>query len=70
MTVSIAERQPQCKEEMNFYCRPFCVCASPPQVSPGDSSLSLLPPWHIYQRTAAYYLFSRCACCTVVCTWR
>eukprot|EP00883_Tetradesmus_obliquus_P005463 jgi/Sobl393_1/15891/SZX63806.1 len=28
------------------------------QVSPGDSSLSLLPPWHIYQRTAAYYLFS------------
>lgn len=32
------------------------------QVSPGDSSLSLLPPWHIYQRTAAYYLFSRGAC--------
>jgi hypothetical protein len=36
------------------------ICAAPPQVSAGDSSLSLLPPWHIYQRTAAYYLFSRC----------
>lgn len=27
-------------------------------VSPGESALSLLPPWHIYQRTVAYYLFS------------
>eukprot|EP00879_Flechtneria_rotunda_P005441 GHRR01005734.1.p1 GENE.GHRR01005734.1~~GHRR01005734.1.p1 ORF type:complete len:588 (+),score=208.21 GHRR01005734.1:736-2499(+) len=29
------------------------------QVSPGDSTLSLLPPWHIYQRTCAYFLCSR-----------
>eukprot|EP00878_Enallax_costatus_P036567 GHUV01041074.1.p1 GENE.GHUV01041074.1~~GHUV01041074.1.p1 ORF type:complete len:511 (+),score=205.18 GHUV01041074.1:480-2012(+) len=29
------------------------------QVTPGDSTLSLLPPWHIYQRMCAYYLFSR-----------
>jgi len=37
-----------------------CVCVSAPrQVSAGDSTLSLLPPWHIYQRSVAYYLFSR-----------
>lgn len=28
---------------------------------PGDRTLSLLPPWHIYERAVAYYLFS-CAC--------
>jgi hypothetical protein len=33
-----------------------------PQVRAGDSTLSLLPPWHIYQRSVAYYLFSRCGC--------
>jgi len=27
-------------------------------VRPGDTVLSLLPPWHIYQRTAAYYVHS------------
>eukprot|EP00877_Chromochloris_zofingiensis_P004131 jgi/Chrzof1/13719/Cz08g09130.t1 len=27
------------------------------KVQPGDSTLSLLPPWHIYQRTVAYFLF-------------
>jgi len=28
------------------------------QVLPGDTTLSLLPPWHIYQRTVSYYLLS------------
>jgi hypothetical protein len=27
-------------------------------VLPGDTTLSLLPPWHIYQRTVSYYLLS------------
>ena len=31
---------------------------SPAQVRPGDSTLSLLPPWHIYQRSAAYFLYA------------
>jgi hypothetical protein len=51
----------------SWLTRHLCACAC--QVSAGDSSLSLLPPWHIYQRTAAYYLFSRCeggaGCCCV-----
>eukprot|EP00775_Hariotina_reticulata_P004816 gene4816-5063_t len=29
------------------------------QVAAGDASLSLLPPWHIYQRTVSYYLYHR-----------
>eukprot|EP00892_Ulva_mutabilis_P000378 jgi/Ulvmu1/10340/UM061_0023.1 len=29
------------------------------EVAPGESALSLLPPWHIYERTVAYYLLSR-----------
>ena len=29
------------------------------QVTPGESALSLLPPWHIYERTVAYHLLSR-----------
>ena len=29
------------------------------QVAPGDSALSLLPPWHVYQRAASLYLLSR-----------
>jgi long-subunit acyl-CoA synthetase (AMP-forming) len=28
------------------------------QVSPGQSTLSLLPPWHIYERSVAYYILS------------
>ncbi|EFN50517.1 hypothetical protein CHLNCDRAFT_139443, partial [Chlorella variabilis] len=28
-------------------------------VSPGQRTLSLLPPWHIYERACGYYLFSR-----------
>lgn len=33
---------------------------------PGDTTLSLLPPWHIYERTTGYYIFSRA--CTQVYT--
>ncbi len=29
------------------------------EVRPGDTSLSLLPPWHIYQRSCTYYIFSQ-----------
>ncbi|KAJ9507060.1 hypothetical protein QJQ45_004659 [Haematococcus lacustris] len=29
------------------------------EVVPGEACLSVLPPWHIYQRTCAYYIFSR-----------
>ena len=25
----------------------------------GEQTLSLLPPWHIYERTVGYYIFSR-----------
>ena len=25
---------------------------------PGDSTLSLLPPWHMYERTTEYYVLS------------
>lgn len=28
-------------------------------VRPGERTLSLLPPWHIYERSAAYYVASR-----------
>ena len=28
-------------------------------VSAGESVLSLLPPWHIYERSASYYVLSR-----------
>ena len=28
-------------------------------IKAGDRTLSLLPPWHIYERAAAYYVFSR-----------
>ena len=28
----------------------------------GERSLSLLPPWHIYERSCSYYILSR-ACC-------
>lgn len=31
------------------------------QVSPGDRALSLLPPWHIYERTVEYHVLSRAA---------
>ena len=30
----------------------------------GDKSLSLLPPWHMYERACSYYML-RCACCQV-----
>ena len=26
---------------------------------PGERSLSLLPPWHIYERSCGYFLYSR-----------
>jgi acyl-CoA synthetase (AMP-forming)/AMP-acid ligase II len=39
------------------HCPPHVLARA--QVSAGDTTLSLLPPWHIYQRSAAYYLFSR-----------
>ncbi|KAL3144719.1 hypothetical protein ABBQ38_001843 [Trebouxia sp. C0009 RCD-2024] len=29
------------------------------QPSPGESSLSLLPPWHIYERSCGYFIYSR-----------
>ena len=25
----------------------------------GEQTLSLLPPWHIYERSVGYYIFSR-----------
>mmetsp|Transcript_18441 Transcript_18441/g.48095 ORF Transcript_18441/g.48095 Transcript_18441/m.48095 type:complete len:769 (-) Transcript_18441:1861-4167(-) len=31
------------------------------EVQPGEKLLSLLPPWHIYQRTVSYYVHSRAA---------
>lgn len=27
-------------------------------LTPGKSALSLLPPWHIYERTVTYYILS------------
>lgn len=29
------------------------------QLEPGDQVISLLPPWHIYERAVAYYFFSQ-----------
>lgn len=29
------------------------------RVHPGERTLSLLPPWHIYERTCCYYILSR-----------
>lgn len=26
---------------------------------PGDTTLSLLPPWHIYERTTGYFIFQQ-----------
>jgi long-chain acyl-CoA synthetase len=31
-------------------------------IRPGDTTLSLLPPWHIYERTCTYHILSRGAC--------
>ena len=28
------------------------------QPLPGESSLSLLPPWHIYERSCGYFIYS------------
>lgn len=28
-------------------------------VAPGQRTLSLLPPWHIYERSCGYYIYSR-----------
>jgi hypothetical protein len=33
----------------------------------GERSLSLLPPWHIYERSCSYYILSR-ACCQARCS--
>ncbi|CAL8470153.1 g9695 [Coccomyxa elongata] len=41
-------------DNLNFFLKP----------KPGERSLSLLPPWHIYERSCGYYLFS-CACTQV-----
>ncbi|KAK9808885.1 hypothetical protein WJX72_005702 [[Myrmecia] bisecta] len=30
--------------------------------NPGERTLSLLPPWHIYERSCGYFLFSRATC--------
>jgi long-subunit acyl-CoA synthetase (AMP-forming) len=41
-------------------CRVACLSrATCFQVKPGQTSLSLLPPWHIYERTVMYYLLSQ-----------
>jgi len=29
------------------------------EISPGETALNVLPPWHIYERTCEYYLLSR-----------
>lgn len=31
-------------------------------IVPGDASLSLLPPWHIYERSCGYILLAKGAC--------
>lgn len=31
------------------------------QVSPGQRALSLLPPWHVYERTVEYHILSQAA---------
>ena len=31
------------------------------RLGPSDQTLSLLPPWHIYERAVGYYIFS-CGC--------
>lgn len=31
-------------------------------IRPGDTALSLLPPWHIYERTCTYHILSKGAC--------
>ncbi len=36
-------------DNLSFFLKP----------KPGERSLSLLPPWHIYERSAAYYVFSQ-----------
>lgn len=41
-------------DNLSFFLKP----------KPGERSLSLLPPWHIYERSCGYYLFSRA--CTQV----
>lgn len=43
-------------DNLSFFLKP----------KPGERSLSLLPPWHIYERSCGYYLFSRA--CTQVST--
>ena len=37
------------RRNMSFYVQP----------TPGQRALALLPPWHIYERSCAYFLFSR-----------
>ena len=37
------------KQNLGYFC----------PIKAGDRTLSLLPPWHIYERAAAYYVFSR-----------
>lgn len=36
-------------------------------VRPGDTTLSLLPPWHIYERTTGYFVFQQGACQVLDC---
>ena len=35
-------------DNLSFYLTP----------QPGERSLSLLPPWHIYERSCGYFLYS------------
>lgn len=40
-------------------------------VRPGDTTLSLLPPWHIYERTTGYFIFQQGVTQVhhLICTW-
>ena len=59
-----------CQCTSNSVYKPFQSYHSPPTsqvenldyfmpVKAGESVLSLLPPWHIYERTCSYYILSR-----------
>ena len=37
------------------------------RLGPDNQTLSLLPPWHIYERAVGYYIFS-CGCKQVLAT--
>ena len=35
------------------------------EIAPGQRTLSILPPWHVYERVCAYYILS-CGACQVI----